>query len=80
MTTRPLRVVVIDDDRDAVSTLVMVLRLEGHEVRGAHTARQALEAVLSSKPDAILLDIALGRESGYDVAEKIRAHYGDERP
>ena len=77
---RPLRIVVADDDRDTVVTLMMVLRHEGHEVHGAHTARQALDAVLRSDPDAILLDVALGSESGYDVAQKIRARHGNDRP
>ena len=78
--SRPLRIVVADDDRDTVVTLTMVLRHEGHEVHGAHTAQQALDAVLGADPDAILLDVALGSGRGYDVAQKIRARSGNKRP
>jgi CheY-like chemotaxis protein len=77
---RSLCVVVADDDRDAVLTLMMVLRDEGHETHGAYTAQQTLDAVRKFEPDAMVLDIALGRSSGYDVAQKIRDRHGDERP
>ena len=77
---RPLCIVVADDERDAVLSLMMLLREEGHETHGAYTAQQTLDAALKFEPDVVLLDIALGRSSGYDVAERIRARHGDERP
>ena len=73
---RPLRIVVADDDRDAVLTLVMVLREEGHEVYSAHSGQQALDAVVKYDPDAVLLDIVLPQLSGYEVARQIRARHG----
>jgi CheY-like chemotaxis protein len=77
---RRLCIVVADDDRDAVLTLQMLLREEGHETHGVYTAQHALDAVLKFEPDVLILDIALGRSSGYDVAQKVRARHGDERP
>ena len=77
---RPLCIVVVDDDRDAVWTLMMVLRHEGHEVYGAHSAQQALDAVLKHDPDAVLLDIGLPATSGHEIARKIRARHGNTRP
>lgn len=77
---RSLCVVVADDDRDAVLSLEMLLRDEGHEVHAAYDAKQTLDQVLRHDPDALLLDIALGRGSGFQVANTVRARHGDSRP
>jgi DNA-binding response OmpR family regulator len=77
---RPLCIVIVDDDRDAVWTMMMVLRHEGHEAYGAHSAQQALDAVLKHDPDAVLLDIGLPAVSGHEIAREIRARHGNARP
>lgn len=77
---RSLCIVVADDDRDAVLSLEMLFRDEGHEVHPAYDAQQALDQVLRHEPDALLLDIALGQGSGYTVANTVRARHGDARP
>jgi len=40
---RRLRILIADDERDTVLTLMMLLREEGHEVRGVYDGRQVLE-------------------------------------
>jgi CheY-like chemotaxis protein len=77
---RSLCIVVADDDRDAVLSLEMLLREEGHDVHRAYDAKQALDQVLKHDPDALLLDIALGKGSGYAVANTVRDRHGDTRP
>jgi CheY-like chemotaxis protein len=78
---RPLCIVVADDDRDAVLSLEMLLRAEGHEVHAAYDPKQTLDQILRHDPDALLLDIALGRGgSGFEVARTIRARHGEKRP
>src|SRR5688500_12395495 len=77
---RSLCIVVADDDRDAVLSLKMLLREEGHEVHAAYDAKQTLDQVLRHDPDPLLLDIALGLGSGFEVAHTIRARHGDTRP
>ena len=72
---RQLRILVADDDRDAVLTLMTLLRDEGHDVRGVYKGRQALDAVASFDPDVLLLDIALPELSGWEVARQIKARY-----
>lgn len=69
---RSLRILVADDERDTVLTLLMLLRSEGHEVRGVYSGRQALAALDDFEPDAVLLDIALPELSGWEVARRIR--------
>jgi DNA-binding response OmpR family regulator len=77
---RPLRVVIADDDRDSVLTLMMLLREEGHDVRGVYTGRQVMGQVLDFDPDVVLLDIAMPELSGWEVARTIRERRGAERP
>ena len=69
---QPLRILIADDDRDTVLTLMIVLRHEGHEVRGAYNGNQALEAVRQFEPDAVLLDIDMPQGSGWEVVRQIR--------
>jgi DNA-binding response OmpR family regulator len=77
---RSLRVLIADDDRDSVLTLMMLLRHEGHEVRGVYTGNQAMAAIRGFDPDVVLLDIALPELSGWEVARNIRTRHGAERP
>jgi DNA-binding response OmpR family regulator len=77
---RQLRVLVADDDRDSVLTLMMLLRDEGHEVRGVYNGQQALKAASDFEPHAVLLDIALPDLSGWEVARRIRARATDRGP
>ncbi len=77
---RALRVLVADDDRDSVLTLMMLLRDEGHEVRGVYSGRQVMGHVLDFDPDVVLLDIAMPELSGWEVARTIRARRGADRP
>jgi DNA-binding response OmpR family regulator len=75
---RSLRILIADDDRDAVLTLMMLLRNEGHEVRGVYTGRQALEGLISFEPDAVLLDIALPELTGWEVARTIKERFANQ--
>ena len=80
-TTQTLRILIVDDDRDAVLTLMTLLRDEGHDVRGMYRAKDVLAAVKELDPDVVLLDIALPDGSGYALAEDIRRRgRGGKRP
>lgn len=67
------RILVVDDSRDSAASLVMLLRLLGHEVREANDGRQALAALDEFVPDLILLDLGMPGMSGYEVAARIRS-------
>jgi DNA-binding response OmpR family regulator len=75
-----LRVVVADDDRDSVITLMMLLRQEGYEAHGVHYGGQVISAVFDFDPDVLLLDIALPGLSGWEVARTLRERRGRARP
>jgi DNA-binding response OmpR family regulator len=77
---RRLRVVIADDDRDAVLALATVLAHEGHEVREVYRGSEVLRTVREFDPDVALIDISMPGMTGYDVAREIRHVFGKERP
>jgi len=74
------RILVADDSVDAAESIGMLLELRGHEVRLAHTGRQAIEASETYRPDVVLLDISLPDMSGYEVARRLRSASGGAPP
>lgn len=68
-----LKVLVVDDNRDAADTCAMLLEASGHHVQTAYTGRQALELARSFHPHAVLLDIGLPDVNGHELAERFRA-------
>lgn len=70
-TPRSLRIIIADDDRDAVLTLMMILRHEGHDVRGVYNGSWVIPTIGQFDPDVVILDIALPQMSGYEVAKTV---------
>jgi len=75
-----LRVLVVDDERDEVLTLVALLRDEGYMARGAYRGKDVLDLVHEFDPHAVLLDIGLPDLNGYEAARMIRGRYGSSSP
>jgi PAS domain S-box-containing protein len=71
-----LRVLIVDDNEDALVSAADVLQMLGHEVRTATSGPAALEVVEQFKPDVGLLDIGLPGMDGYELAERLRAKLG----
>lgn len=67
------RILLVDDSRDLVESLALLLELEGFETKTAYDGIEAIEKAGSYRPDVILLDIGLPRMNGYDVCRTIRA-------
>lgn len=70
--TRPLRVLVVDDNADTVLSFSILLRASGHDVFTACDGPSAVQAASNYRPDAVLLDIGLPGLNGYEVAKRIR--------
>ena len=68
-----LKILVVDDNRDAADTCAMLLEASGHHVQTAYTGRQALELARMFRPHALLLDIGLPDIDGYALAQQVRA-------
>ncbi|HEV7668962.1 MAG TPA: ATP-binding protein [Thermoanaerobaculia bacterium] len=67
------RVLIVDDNLDAASSLARLLSLWGHEVREARDGTTALRIAAELRPELILLDIGLPGMNGYEVATRLRA-------
>ncbi|HVT08325.1 MAG TPA: ATP-binding protein [Polyangia bacterium] len=67
------RILVADDNVDAAESLSMILELLGHETRTAHDGAQALEIARAFHPDAMVVDIAMPKLSGHELARHVRA-------
>jgi PAS domain S-box-containing protein len=68
-----LRVLVVDDEEDALTLVSQVLASHGAEVHPVASAREALEVVGTLLPDVIVSDIGLPEEDGYSLIRKIRS-------
>ena len=66
------RILVVDDNRDAATSLAMLLELTGNETHIAHDGLEAVAAAAAFRPDVVLLDIGLPKLNGYEAARKIR--------
>ena len=69
---RSLRILVVDDLRDAAESMAQLLRLEGHQVHTAFEGRTAVEVALRERPDLVLLDIGLPSMNGYQACRAMR--------
>ena len=67
-----LRLLVVDDNRDAADTLAALLSVMGHDVVVAHDGHQALRMLDGLSPHAVFLDIGMPGLSGYEVAQAVR--------
>jgi signal transduction histidine kinase len=67
------RILVADDNSDALESLATLLELGGHEVYSAANGALALESAERHLPEVALLDIGMPKLDGYEVARRIRA-------
>jgi len=76
-----VRVLVVEDDPYTLEMLKVILQNRGAEVITALSAADALKALERSRPDAMISDIAMPDEDGYELIEKVRRrdpeHGGD---
>jgi CheY-like chemotaxis protein/two-component sensor histidine kinase len=74
------RVLVVDDNNDAATSLGMLLNMLGYEIRTAYDGVAGLEAARAFRPDFVLLDIGMPKLNGCEVARRIRAQPGGKDP
>jgi PAS domain S-box-containing protein len=66
------RIVIADDNDDALQTLSWLLQSQGHEVHTARDGLEAVHAVATLRPEIVILDIGMPNLDGYAAAERIR--------
>jgi signal transduction histidine kinase len=75
---RRRRILIADDNRDALDSLANLLQLAGHEVHKALDGEQALRSAAQLRPEILLLDIGMPGMDGYEVARRLRSQpWGD---
>lgn len=72
MQAQDVRVLLVDDNHDAVEAIAMLLASEGYAVRTAHEGISALKEAEAWLPDIVVLDIGLPGMTGYEVAQALR--------
>ena len=72
LTANRLKILVVDDNRDAAETLSMLLELKGHAVRRAYDGENALQVAEGFRPEMVLLDLGMPKMNGYEACRRIR--------
>ncbi len=68
----PLRILLVDDNRDSADSLAMLLELKGHEVRIAYEGEQALHIAPRFVPHLAVIDLAMPKMDGYATLAALR--------
>jgi CheY-like chemotaxis protein len=76
----PLRILIVDDNRDSADMLATLLTFSGHETHTAHDGLADVDAAANLQPDVIFLDIGLPVLNGYEAARRIRDRQLDKAP
>jgi two-component system response regulator MprA len=74
-----MQILVVDDEPAVRDSLDRALRLEGYKVELAADGAEALSALDSDSPDALVLDLMMPRVDGFEVCRRMRAA-GDRTP
>jgi signal transduction histidine kinase/ActR/RegA family two-component response regulator len=69
----PCRILIVDDNHDAAETLGMLLSELGATIDVAHNGPDALRALETFAPHAVLLDIGMPGMDGYEVSRHVRS-------
>jgi PAS domain S-box-containing protein len=72
-TPRRMRVLVVDDNRDAADSMRMLLEASGQDARAVYDGVSALEIAEGFQPEVVLLDIGMPSMDGYEVVRALRA-------
>jgi two-component system phosphate regulon response regulator PhoB/two-component system alkaline phosphatase synthesis response regulator PhoP/two-component system response regulator VicR len=66
-------ILVIDDDRDLVDTLRIILESKSYEVRAAYDGKEGFRRIEEKLPDLIILDVMMATDTeGFDLAFKLQ--------
>ena len=71
-TASPRRILVVDDDEDAATSLAMVLKQLGHEVLTASNGEGGVTKAGAFRPHVVFLDLGMPRMDGVEAAKRLR--------
>ena len=67
-----LRILIVDDNRNIVESLKMLLDMRGNSTQAAYDGLEAVEVAERFRPEVILLDLGLPKLDGYETCKRIR--------
>ena len=70
------KIYIIDDDRDIVESMSMVLKANGYDVSAQYNDENVVENVLKYNPDLIILDVMFPENNsvGFEIARDIKGN------
>lgn len=71
---RPLRILLIEDDREIARALLLRLKAAGHDPFAMHEGGSGLSAATTTIPDVIILDLRLPDMDGFTVLQRLQQH------
>jgi CheY-like chemotaxis protein len=71
------RILLVDDSVEVLDALAEVLTVAGYEVVTATDGVTAIALALQELPNLVLIDLRLPQLSGWEVARRLRARFGD---
>lgn len=67
------RILVVDDEADVIRTVTKALEARGHVITTARDGAEAIAAVTGDPPDLLVIDLALPKIDGQEVARRLKA-------
>ncbi|MDQ6844629.1 MAG: response regulator, partial [Bacteroidota bacterium] len=68
------RILVVDDDKDILNILKLILQMNGFEVMVTPKGEDAIPASVSYSPQLVLLDVFLSGIDGRDICNNLKTH------
>ncbi|MGW8186199.1 MAG: response regulator [Desulfobacterales bacterium] len=69
----PADILIIDDDKDLVNSIEIILQTKNYQVRSAFNGKEGYGKIEKKIPDLILLDVMMATDTeGFDLAYKLK--------
>ena len=80
MTKQPMRILVVDDSRDAADCLAAILAAADYDAHVAYDGKHAVALAATFRPHVVFLDIDMPGMNGYATARHLRNMVADQAP
>lgn len=70
---RPARLLLVDDNADALQALGTLLELEGHQITMCNNGRDAVRLIQETSPEVAIIDVGMPDVDGFEVARLVRS-------
>ena len=78
LSSKPRKIVIVEDNTDVRELLRLRLKRLGHEVHAVGDGISGVDTIVGTKPHMALIDIGLPRLDGYQVATQVRSQLGSD--